>query len=54
MPTRASDGPKSFDHPTWSALADTVEVGNVKKIRVDSNESRISVDGQDQPQIYEI
>ena len=55
MPKKASEGPESFEHPTtWSTLTDEVEVGNVKKIRVDSDESRIYVDGHDQPKIYEI
>ena len=55
MPKKTSQGPKSFEHPTtWSTLTDEVEVGNVKRIRVVSDDSRISVDGQDQPKIYEI
>ena len=55
MPKKASEWPKSFEHPkTWSTLAEEVEVGNLKKIRVDSDESRISVDGHDQRRIYEI
>ena len=55
MPKKVSEGPKSFEHSTtWSTVTDQVEVGNVKKMQVDSDESRISVDGHDQPQIYEI
>ena len=55
MPKKASEGPKLFEHPTtWSTLTDEVEVGNVKRIRLDSDESRISVDRHDQPKIYEI
>ena len=37
MPKKASEGPKSFEHPTtWPTLTDEVEVGNVKKMWVDS------------------
>ena len=55
MPTKALEGPKSFEHPTtWSTLTDEVEVGNLKMIRVDCDESRISVDWHDQPKIYKI
>ena len=55
MPKKASEGAKSFEHPTTRLpLTDEVEVGNVKKIRVDSDESRKCVDGHDQPKIYDI
>ena len=55
MPKKALEGPKSFGHPTiCSALADTVEARNVIKIPIDSNESRISMDGHDKPRIYKI
>ena len=55
MPKKASKGPKSSEHPTtWPNLTNEVEVGNLKKIRVDPDDLRISVDGHDQPKIYEI
>ena len=54
MPQKASEGPKSFEHPrTWSTLRDDVQLGNVKNIGVDSDEMRIFVDGHDQPKIHE-
>ena len=52
---KASQWPKFLEHPTtWSTLADEVELGNVKKIRVESDESQISVHAHDQPKVSEI
>ena len=55
MPNKAWQGPKSFEHPTvCSAFADNVEAGNVIKIPIDSNESRISMDWHDKLHTYRI